>query len=80
MLNFFTDKPFTGAKKKIAELLREKFGVQKLGIKSERTDRVVWHNIYIDRFGGKHHKAAEEAVRDLFKGDPTFYGCDVWVN
>lgn len=77
--NFFTDKPFTGTKKKIAELIQERFGHRAIGIKAERSGNSVWYNIYLDRFCNSHHRPAEAAIAQLLKDDPSYVGCDVWA-
>lgn len=79
IINPVTLKPYTGKKKQVAELLRSRFGFQKISI---RVEDQGFYNVVIDGpvFVPRKHTDAENAVRELLKDDPKFVGIDVYVN
>lgn len=82
MINFLTNKPFTGRRLQVAALLCSQFGYQEIGIKREHTkDGSSWWNIYAGRFRIRKDTKAEKAVNQLLAViDPDSMGCDVWVD
>ena len=71
------DKPYTGKKKQIAELLHTRFGLANMFIKTEGRGSLFYTvSVGLNPVPVKHREA-EAAIRELFKDDPKFVGIDV---